>query len=109
MQVWQNCCLGLLVGSVTGYYIMQSVTVISYTHILSGQVLNFLTPMVIMYNLRGIISSMKKTHLRHLLPMDDEIWLHKLTVATAFVFSVIHTLAHIARMGENKYSQILCI
>ena len=85
------------------------VNTMTYKNILSGQVLNFLTPMVIMYNLRGIISSMKKTHLRHLLPLDDEIWLHKLTVATAFVFSVIHTLAHIARMGENKYSQTLCI
>lgn len=68
-----------------------------------GQVLNFLLSLLLLCTLKHLITRLKKTWLRHFLPLDDSIFLHKLTAVVAFVFGAVHAVAHIVLIGEELF------
>ena len=68
-----------------------------------GQVLNFLYSLLLVYNLNGIITQMMKTPMRHILPLDDAIFLHKTTATVTFVFATVHAIAHAVRIGNDTF------
>ncbi|KAF6035942.1 NOX5 [Bugula neritina] len=59
-----------------------------------GQVLNFHYSLLLVFVLKTCITRLQRTFLRHYLPFDDALRLHKVTAITAFLVSVIHVIAH---------------
>lgn len=61
--------------------------------------MNFLFSLVLVFNLKAMTTSLKKTWIRPYLPLDDVVFLHKVTATVAFIVAFIHTIAHITLIG----------
>jgi len=78
----------------------------SYSIIFLGQVLNFHYSLLLVFVLKTCITRLQRTFLRHYLPFDDALRLHKVTAITAFLVSVIHVIAHSVNLGKTTSNQL---
>lgn len=65
-----------------------------------GQLLNYTLSVLLLYTLKHMITWLKGTSVRHHLPLDDTIFLHRITATVAFLLGIVHTIAHVVLIGE---------
>ena len=84
-------------GTPERYHKMLGAIVISFDHILSlaGLCLNFSSMLVIVLVLRYTITKCRNMGLTKYLPLDNNIYLHKVTGLTIFVLAWLHTIMHL--------------
>lgn len=66
---------------------------------LSGQCLNFNCAFVLVLMLRQCITFLRTRGFGAFLPLDNHIYLHKMTGCVIAAFSLVHTLAHVLNFG----------
>ena len=66
-----------------------------------GLTMDFNTMMVLTMVLRHSLTTLRKLGLAKILPIDNNIWLHKVFGWTLFVQAWIHTIAHLFNLGFN--------
>lgn len=87
------------------YNTMYKQTVSCFTPFL-GQCLNFDCMWVLVLMLRRCITFLRTRGFGLILPLDQHIYLHKVTGMIIFIFSVVHTVMHLLNFSE--YSEIIC-
>ncbi|XP_018422903.1 PREDICTED: NADPH oxidase 5 [Nanorana parkeri] len=60
-----------------------------------GQCLNFNCTFIVVLMLRRCLTRLRTTFVAHFLPLDQNIFLHELVGYVVFVFTVVHTAAHV--------------
>ena len=66
-----------------------------------GLTMDFNTMMVLTMVLRHSLTTLRKLGLAKILPIDNNIWLHKVFGWTLFVQAWLHTIAHLFNLGFN--------
>ena len=66
-----------------------------------GLTMDFNTMMVLTMVLRHSLTTLRKLGLAKILPIDNNIWLHKVFGWTLFVQAWLHTIAHLFNIGFN--------
>jgi len=66
-----------------------------------GLTMDFNTMMVITMILRHSLTTLRKLGLAKIVPIDNNIWLHKVFGWTLFAQAWIHTIAHLLNIGFN--------
>ena len=66
----------------------------------SGMALNFDCALITVFVLRRSLTFVRNTLIGRYLPIDDSIKLHKLTGRVIFFWSVLHTVMHLANIGD---------
>ena len=66
-----------------------------------GLTMDFNTMMVLTLVLRHSLTTLRKLGLAKILPIDNNIWLHKVFGWTLFVQAWLHTIAHLFNLGFN--------
>ncbi|CAL4180352.1 unnamed protein product, partial [Meganyctiphanes norvegica] len=64
-----------------------------------GQCLNFNCVFVLCCTLRGCITFLRSHGAGSFLPLDQHLYLHKMCGMLIFIYSVVHTLAHLCNLG----------
>eukprot|EP00095_Tigriopus_kingsejongensis_P006523 maker-scaffold172_size289735-snap-gene-1.32 protein:Tk06523 transcript:maker-scaffold172_size289735-snap-gene-1.32-mRNA-1 annotation:"nadph oxidase" len=67
-----------------------------------GQCLNFNSMFILVLMLRHSITKLREFGLNWLLPLDRHIYFHKVIGRLIFIFSLIHTVAHIGNLVVNS-------
>ena len=65
-----------------------------------GMALNFDCALIVVFVLRRTLTFARNTLIGRYLPIDDSIQLHKFTGRVIFFWSVLHTVMHLANIGE---------
>lgn len=73
---------------------------------LIGQCLNFDCMFVLVLMLRQCITFLRTHGFSSVLPLDNHIYLHKMTGGLIGIFSVVHTLMHLLNFGMSAYVNI---
>ena len=68
--------------------------------IILGQCLNFNCMFILVLMLRQCITFLRTRGFSTFLPLDQHIYLHKLTGVLIFLYSVVHTLMHLINFSE---------
>ncbi|XP_037077900.1 LOW QUALITY PROTEIN: NADPH oxidase 5-like [Pollicipes pollicipes] len=66
-----------------------------------GQTLNFTCAFIIAVMLRNVITFARSHGLGSFLPLDEHIYFHKMAGMFVFVYSVVHTFAHLCNLALN--------
>ena len=84
-------------GTPTRYHQIVGTIIISFDHflLLAGLCLNFSSMLVIVLVLRYTITKCRNMGLTKYLPLDNNIYLHKVTGLTIFVLAWLHTIMHL--------------
>lgn len=65
-----------------------------------GMCLNFNGAFVVVLMLRYTLTWLRMTALRHILPFDENVMLHKFVGYTICFHTLVHTVAHLGNLGE---------
>lgn len=76
-----------------------------FCFLLLGQCLNFNSMFILVLMLRQCITFLRTRGFSTFLPLDQHIYLHKLTGVVIFIYSVVHTIMHLLNFGNF----LLCI
>lgn len=69
----------------------------------TGQCLNFNCSFILVLMLRQCITFLRTHGFNSVLPLDQHIYLHKVTGALIGIFSVVHTAMHLLNFGTTPY------
>lgn len=65
----------------------------------TGQCLNFNCSFILVLMLRQCITFLRTHGFNSVLPLDQHIYLHKVTGGLICIFSIVHTLMHLLNFG----------
>ena len=72
----------------------------------AGQCLNFNCMMVLVLMLRHCITFLRTRGFSQFLPLDQHIYFHKVTGVLIFIYSSVHTVAHL--LNFSKFARFCC-
>lgn len=72
-------------------------------YFIAGQCLNFNCGFILILMLRQCITFLRTHGFSSVLPLDQHIYLHKMTGVLIAIFSVMHTLMHLLNFGMYVY------
>ncbi len=83
--------------NVKNYFISRSLNV------LSGRVLLYNSMLILVLVLRYTITVMRELGIGAVLPLDNNIYLHKVVGYLIFVQATVHTVMHLCNFGEERF------